>query len=142
MFLPQPLVQRKRVLVCMAPSRFYGNRGGEDQERPPAPSRCPAGCITDFLAVGAGSPDYGWITASSCFLTSLPPPPPPLFSPAAAEAGRRHFPVVSSSPYLCVSVKNVGGPEDGGRTEHRVETCSWLAGGSLLRIPLTQSEGS
>lgn len=36
---------------------------------------------------------------------------------AAAEAGCRHFAVSSPSYYLPVSVKNVGGLEDGGGTE-------------------------
>lgn len=51
---------------------------------------------------------------NSCLLAGLP-----LLSSscAAAEGGRRHSAVSSPSCYLPVSVKNVGGLEDGGGTE-------------------------
>lgn len=70
---------------------------------------------------------------NSCLFASLLPPL--LFSScAAAESGCRHS-AVSSSPYLPVSVKNVGGLEDGGGTELASEAADGemlLASGRLL----------
>ena len=73
---------------------------------------------------------------NSCLFASLLPP---LLSSsfAAAESGCRHS-AVSSSPYLPVSVKNVGGLEDGGGTELASEAADGemlLASGRLLAVP-------
>lgn len=99
------------MLWCGARGRFHSHRGGEE-ERPPNPSGRPGGCTRDSSAVGDDFL-YPW---NHSLVTASSQPPSSSSSCAAAEAGCRHS-AVSSPPYLLVSLKNVGGREDGGGTE-------------------------
>lgn len=94
---------------------FTGTEGTRRRNAHQPLRLCPGGCIRDSPAGGDGDSFFwGWnhsliaiFSPASVLLSS---------SGAAAETGCRHS-AVSSSPCLQVSVKNVGGLEDGGGTE-------------------------
>lgn len=114
MFLPL-LVEGRGVRLCRAWGRVTATEGARSRNAHPTPSHCRGGCTRDSLPVGDDdSFYYRWnhsliapSSVASLFLSS---------PCAAAEAECRHS-AVASPCYLPVSVKNVGGREDGGGTE-------------------------
>lgn len=132
LFFPLLLVGGKGVPVCIAWSRFHSHPGARRWNAHQTPSRCPGGCIRDSC--------YRWcwffplsleFQFNSGGLASLPPPLPLLVLRQRLGADTRPFPLLPAS----LSLKNVGGLEDGGETELVSETTDGemlLTSGRLL----------
>lgn len=132
LFFPLLLVGGKGVPVCTAWGRFHSHPGARRWNAHQTPSRCPGGCIRDSC--------YRWcwffplsleFQFNSGGLASLPPPLPLLVLRQRLGADTRPFPLLPAS----LSLKNVGGLEDGGETELVSETTDGemlLTSGRLL----------
>ena len=132
LFFALLLVRGKGVPVCTAWGRFSSHPGARRWNAHQTPSRCSGGCIRDSC--------YRWcwffplsleFQFNSGWLASLPPPLPLLVLRRRLGADTRPFPLLPAS----LSLKNVGGLEDGGETELVLETTDGemlLASGRLL----------
>ena len=139
LFLPLLLVEGKAAPVCSAWGRFAAAEGTGTRRRNahPTPSRCPGGWTRDSLAVGDDdSFYYRWITVYRCLTASHPLP---LLFMCCGRGWARTLRGFLPSCYLPVSVKNVGGLEDGRGTELASEPpllrCSSLAEGCWQGVP-------